>query len=75
MTVRCTLVFDFRYTETGEVPHKVLFQTRNLMRTALSEDKSKLVMSTSSGYIMVVHDFNINTLAEDLNGFKVRKHN
>lgn len=56
-----------------EVPHKVLFQTRNLMRTALSPDKSKLVMSTSSGYIMVVHDFNINTLADDLNGFKVSR--
>ena len=54
------------------MPHKVLFQTRNLMRTALSPDQTKLVMSTSSGYIMVVHDFDINTLADDLNGFKVR---
>lgn len=59
------------YTDNGDVPHEVLFQTRNLMRTALSADQSKLVMSTSSGYIMVVHDFDINTIADDLNGFKV----
>ena len=32
-------------------------------------------MSTSSGYIMVVHDFDINTIADDLNGFKVREYN
>ena len=63
--------FWCRYTDTGEVPHKVLFQTRNLMRTALSPDQTKLVMSTSSGYIMVVHDFDVNTIADDLNGFKV----
>lgn len=65
------VLFFTRYTESGEVPHRILFQTRNLMRTALSPDKSKLVMSTSSGYIMVIHDLNINSLAEDLNGFKV----
>ena len=69
---RWNIDLDFRYTDDGVVPHKVLFQTRNLMRTALSPDQTKLVMSTSSGYIMVVHDFDINTLADDLNGFKVR---
>jgi len=72
----CTLSVDIaclycRCTTNGEVPHKVLFQTRNLMRTALSPDQSKLIMSTSSGYIMVVHDFDINTIADDLKGFKV----
>ena len=44
------------------------------MRTALSPDQTKLVMSTSSGYIMVVHDFDIDTIADDLNGFIVSKY-
>lgn len=65
------MLIDFRYTDNGVVEPKVLFQTRNLMRTALSPDQTKLIMSTSSGYIMVVHDLDINTIADDLNGFKV----
>ena len=68
------MIIFLRYTEDGQVPHKVLFQTRNLMRTALSPDQTKLVMSTSSGYIMVVHDFDIDTIADDLNGFIVSKY-
>lgn len=71
MIMKLSMFLFLRYTDNGEVPHKVLFQTRNLMRTALSADQTKLVMSTSSGYIMVVHDFDIDTIADDLNGFKV----
>lgn len=57
------------YTECGFIYHKV-FHTPGLMRCRLSPDASKLVICTTSGYLIIIHDLDLATLARDLNGFK-----
>ena len=40
------------------------------MRSKLTPDASKLVISTAGGYVMIIHDLDLSSLAEDLHGFK-----
>ena len=37
----------------------------------LLPDASKMVICTTGGYIMVIHNLNLETLQSDLQGFKV----
>lgn len=37
----------------------------------LLPDASKMIICTTGGYIMVIHDLNLETLPVDLQGFKV----
>lgn len=57
------------YTETGFVYTRV-FHTNGLMRTRLNPDATKMVICTTSGYLMIVHDLDLTTLQQDLAGFK-----
>ncbi|GLH12656.1 DDB1- and CUL4-associated factor 10 homolog [Gryllus bimaculatus] len=57
------------YTESGFVYNRV-FHTNGLMRTRLNPDASKMIICTTGGYLMIVHNLDLNTLAQDLNGFK-----
>lgn len=59
---------DCRYTETETKGNKV-FTYKLLMRSKLSPDSSKLVVSTQNGYIIVIHDLDLLTLADDLKNF------
>lgn len=36
----------------------------------LTPNGDKMVISTINGYLILIHDLNLDTLAEDLNGFK-----
>lgn len=60
-------------TEQGFVYQKV-FHTPGLMRCRVSPDSNQLVICTTGGYLIIIHDLELSTLAEDLNGFKVRFH-
>ena len=40
------------------------------MRTKISPDGTKLIVSTAGGYLMVIHDLDLHNLAKDLHGFK-----
>lgn len=42
------------------------------MRCRLSPDDRKLVISTTGGYLILINDLDLNTLARDLAGFRVR---
>jgi len=42
-----------------------------LMRCRLSPDASKLVICTTGGYLILIHDLDLSTLARDLQGFRV----
>ena len=42
-----------------------------LMRCRLSPDDRKLVISTTGGYLILINDLDLNTLARDLAGFRV----
>lgn len=57
-----------RYTDTETKGTKV-FTYKLLMRSKLSPDSSKLVVSTQNGYIIVIHDLDLLTLADDLKNF------
>ena len=58
-----------RYCEDG-VTHQRLFHTNGLMRSKITPDGSKLVLATTGGYLMVIHDLDLPALAKDLAGFK-----
>ncbi|KAM8965499.1 DDB1- and CUL4-associated factor 10-like [Sarcophilus harrisii] len=47
-----------RCTEDG-CPHKTFFHTRFLMRMKLTPDCSKMLISTSSGYLLILHDLDL----------------
>lgn len=57
-------------TEQGFVYQKV-FHTPGLMRCRVSPNSNQLVICTTGGYLIIIHDLELSTLAEDLNGFKV----
>lgn len=59
------------YTECNLVYQRV-FHTSSLMRCRLSPDARKMVLCTTGGLIIIIHDLNLSTLAQDLHGFKVR---
>lgn len=56
------------YTERGLL-YKKVFNTNGLMRMRLLPDASKMVICTTGGYLMVVHNLNLETLPTDLLGF------
>lgn len=58
------------YTENGLIYQKV-FHTAGLMRCRISPDANKLVISTTGGYLIIVHHLDLTTLAQDLAGFRV----
>lgn len=58
------------YTEQGFIYQKV-FHTSGLMRCRISPDANKLVISTTGGYLIIVHNLDLTTLAKDLAGFRV----
>ncbi|KAK3915807.1 DDB1- and CUL4-associated factor 10-like protein [Frankliniella fusca] len=57
------------YTENG-FNYERVFHTNGLMRTRLTPDSSKMIICTTGGYLMIIHDLNLRTLAQDLHGFK-----
>lgn len=61
-----------KYREEGPVFNKV-FATNGLMRTRLTPDASKMIICTTGGYLIVIHNLDLNTLNQDLDGFKVSK--
>ncbi|KAJ2953423.1 hypothetical protein O0L34_g1011 [Tuta absoluta] len=57
------------YTEYNLVYQRV-FHASGLMRCRLSPDAKQMVMCTTGGLLVVIHDLNLATLAQHLHGFK-----
>ncbi|XP_013171033.1 PREDICTED: DDB1- and CUL4-associated factor 10 isoform X1 [Papilio xuthus] len=57
------------YTEYNVVHHRV-FHASDLMRCRLSPDAKQMVMCTTGGLLVIIHNLNLSTLAHDLRGFK-----
>lgn len=57
------------YTEQGLIYQKV-FHTSGLMRCRLTDCGTKMVICTTGGYLIVIHNLNLNTLHKDLCGFR-----
>ncbi|XP_037030882.1 DDB1- and CUL4-associated factor 10 homolog [Bradysia coprophila] len=60
-------------TEQGYTYQKV-FHTAGLMRCRISPDASKLVICTTGGYLIIVHNLDLQMLAKDLHGFRPNIH-
>lgn len=58
------------YTENNLTYQKV-FHTPGLMRCRLTSDGQKLAICTTGGYLILIHDLDLNTLSRDLQGFRV----
>lgn len=58
-------------TEQGFV-YQIVFHTPGLMRCRVSPNSNQLVICTTGGYLIIIHDLELATLAQDLKGFKVR---
>ena len=58
-----------KFNDVNEEASKI-FYTGGLMRMRLTPNGDKMVISTINGYLILIHDLNLDTLAEDLNGFK-----
>ncbi|XP_046383113.1 DDB1- and CUL4-associated factor 10 isoform X2 [Ischnura elegans] len=57
------------YTESGFLYNRV-FHTNGLMRTRLNPDASKMIICTTGGYLIIIHDLDLHNLPFDLYGFK-----
>ncbi|KAG7297816.1 hypothetical protein JYU34_018559 [Plutella xylostella] len=57
------------YTEYNLVYQRV-FHASGLMRCRLTPDARQMVMCTTGGLLVIIHDLNLATLAQDLHGFK-----
>lgn len=57
-------------TENNMLFEKV-FLMSGLMRMKLTPDGTKMIISTTSGYIIIIHNLSLLNLATDLRSFKV----
>lgn len=61
-----------KFSENGTEFQRI-FYTNGLMRMRLTPDNRKMVICTTGGYLVVIHDLDLHTLAHDLRGFKLPK--
>ncbi|XP_050664142.1 DDB1- and CUL4-associated factor 10 [Leptidea sinapis] len=57
------------YTESNLIYQRV-FHASGLMRCRLSPGAKQMVMCTTGGLLIIIHDLNLSTLNRDLHGFK-----
>ncbi|KRT86651.1 WD40 domain-containing protein [Oryctes borbonicus] len=57
------------YTENSVLYNKVFVMT-GLMRTKLTPDGSKMIIGTTNGYMIIVHDLNLSTMSNDMKTFR-----
>ncbi|XP_074134482.1 LOW QUALITY PROTEIN: DDB1- and CUL4-associated factor 10-like [Sminthopsis crassicaudata] len=53
------IIWDTNLCTEDGCPHKTFFHTRFLMRMRLAPDSSKMLISTSTGYLLIVHDLDL----------------
>lgn len=51
--------------------YEKVFLMNGLMRMKLTNDGTKMIISTTNGYIIIIHDLNLMNLATDLRSFRV----
>lgn len=57
-----------------ESRYQKIFHTPGLMRCRISNDETKMIICTTGGYLIIVNDLNLTTLAADLKGFRPNIH-
>lgn len=64
--------WDINSFTENSILYTRVFHTNGLMRTRLSPDASKMLISTTSGYLIIIHNLKLSSLSQDLAGFRVR---
>lgn len=59
------------YSEEGRILNNSVCHINGLMRIKLLPDSSKLIICTTSGFILLINNLELQTLAADIQGFKV----
>ncbi|XP_053975782.1 DDB1- and CUL4-associated factor 10 [Hylaeus anthracinus] len=62
--------WDINTFTENSILYTRVFHTNGLMRTRLSPDASKMLISTTSGYLIIIHNLKLRTLSQDLAGFR-----
>lgn len=57
------------HTESG-LNYEKIFHTAGLMRCKISRDETKMVICTTGGYLVIVHNLDLANFAKDLDAFK-----
>ena len=55
---------------SSHAQYRRVFSTNGLMRMRLTAANDKMIISTMNGYLIVIHDLDMDTLSDDLAGFK-----
>lgn len=63
------IYFPLSYSDDQEC--KKIFHLDGLMLCKLTPDDSKMVISTDKGYLLLVHDLDLDVLNVDMDTFKV----
>lgn len=63
--------WDLKNPTENSVIYDKVFVMNGLMRTKLTPDGSKLIICTTSGYMIIIHDLSLSTLDGDMRSFKV----
>ena len=53
------------------VPNKTVLRLSCLMRMRLSPDLTKMIVCTGDGFLVIIHDLNLDTMEADLRGFQI----
>ena len=62
--------WDINKYQENQAEYKRVFYTNGLMRMRLTAGGDKMVISTMNGYLVVIHDLDLERLGQDLAGFK-----
>ncbi|XP_016919384.1 DDB1- and CUL4-associated factor 10 [Apis cerana] len=62
--------WDINSFTENSILYTRVFHTNGLMRTRLSPDASKMLISTTSGYLIIIHNLKLSSLSQDLAGFR-----
>ncbi|KAK7863783.1 hypothetical protein R5R35_005400 [Gryllus longicercus] len=63
--------WDMKNCVQSEEFCKKIFQSYMLLRLRLNPEESKMIISTARGYLMIVHELDLCTLAQDLDQFEL----
>ncbi|XP_046341010.2 DDB1- and CUL4-associated factor 10-like [Haliotis rufescens] len=62
--------WDINNYSTETTTRKKVFYSNSLMRSKLTPDNSKLIITTAGGFLVIIHDLDLAKLSDDLSGFE-----
>ncbi|XP_046545445.1 DDB1- and CUL4-associated factor 10 homolog [Haliotis rubra] len=62
--------WDINNYSTETTARKKVFYSNSLMRSKLTPDNSKLIITTAGGFLVIIHDLDLAKLSDDLSGFE-----